>query len=197
VIVEILIGTGVVLATAAAARIALRRREAEEAAAGLGEARSAARSGPRGLKVGDVVLTMDGELWLAGCLELREEGFVTRLFRTPGGPDEDGWLAQMDPAGDELAQLAPTEDVPDGAVPEELPIDGRRLRLEQRGQGRVERRGEQLPKTKAEVRYTQLGDAGGKILWVLDFEGAPRIALAGDRLARHTVDILPGGDLEE
>ena len=38
----------------------------------------------RGLRVGDVLLYADTELWLAGMVELWEEDLVARLFPTPG-----------------------------------------------------------------------------------------------------------------
>ena len=53
------------------------------------------------------------------------------------------------------------------------------------------------PRTNPEARYTILSDAGGRVLVVLDFAKAPRLALVGDRISRAMIDLLPGGDLEE
>lgn len=194
-IVEILMGAGLVLAGAAAARVFLRR-EANGTGEGARESTpEPVREGPRGLRVGDVLLYDDTELWLAGMLELDEEGFVARLFPSPGGLRAD-WVAQLDEEASDLAALRKTDEVPAGAVPEALPIDGRRLTLERRGHAVVRTDGEHLPRTNAKGSYCLLSDAGGRVLFVLDFEKAPRIALTGDRIERHRVDLLPGGDLE-
>src|SRR5690606_34620999 len=113
-----------VLAGAAAARVILRRRDAElEADEEPKDEGSTEPAGPRGLRVGDVLLYAETELWLAGMIELDEEGFVLRLFPTPGGLRAE-WLAQLDEEGTDLATLAPTDEVPAGAVPESLPIGG-------------------------------------------------------------------------
>lgn len=194
-IVELLVGAGLVLAGAAAARAILRRREAEAPAEGGEHEGSPEPAGPRGLRVGDVLLYADTELWLAGMIELDEEGFVLRLFPTPGGLRAE-WLAQLDEQGTDLAALSTTDEVPAGAVPESLPIGGRRLSLERRGQAVVRTDGEHLPRTSKTARYCILSDAGGRVLVVLDFEKAPRLALVGDRVPRHMIDLLPGGDLE-
>ncbi|MEC7523794.1 MAG: hypothetical protein VYE22_28175 [Myxococcota bacterium] len=206
-IVELIVGAGLVMAGAAAARMLMRRGELD-AEEGQPDAepeaddappkrrRAPLREGPRGLRVGDVLLHGAGELWLAGAIELDEEGFVARLFPTPGGTSA-GWVAQLDDEASDLATLEETDEVPDGAVPEALPIAGRRVRLERRGHATVTRSGEHLPRTEASCRYTILSDAGGKVLVVVDFDTAPRIALVGDRVARHMIDLLPGGDLED
>lgn len=224
-IVELLVGTGLVLAGAAAARVVLRRRrQVEREEGGLDtsdEERDDERSeeederepkkrrkkkrrrrhapehaGPRGLRVGDVLLYADTELWLAGSIELDEEGFVARLFPSPGS-SRGAWVAQLDEEASDLAVLDPTEEVPAGPVPERLPIGGRRLSLERRGQADVRTDGESLPRTSPRGSYCILSDAGGRILVVVDFDKAPRLALVGDRLGRHMVDLLPGGDLED
>lgn len=196
-IVEILMGAGLVLAGAAAARVLLRRQgEPNGASAGTEEEdREPAPEGPRGLLVGDVLLYADTELWLAGMLELDEEGFVARLFPTPGGLRAD-WVAQLDEEATDLATLSKTDEVPAGAVPESLPIGGRRLTLERRGHAVVRAQGEHLPRTGGKGAYCLLSDAGGRVLIVLDFDKAPRLALTGDRVERHMIDLLPGGDLD-
>src|SRR5690606_22655476 len=120
-IVEILMGAGLVLAGAAAARVFLRRDAEIASAEGKEEESSPARATPRGLKVGDVLLHLDTELWLAGMIELDEEGFALRLFPSPGGLHAE-WVAQLDEQATDLATLARTDEVPAGAVPESLPI---------------------------------------------------------------------------
>lgn len=206
-IVEILVGAGLVLAGAAAARVMLRRREElsdDEPPKPADPPRKTEVKrrktpppvdGPRGLIVGDVLLYADTELWLAGMIELDEEGFVARLFPTPGAVRAE-WVAQLDENAQEVATLAPTDDVPAGPVPESLPIGGRRLSLERRGQASVRIDGEHLPRTSPRGKYVVLSDAGGRVLVVVDFEKAPRLALLGDRIERHMIDLLPGGDLE-
>lgn len=212
-IVELIVGAGLVMAGAAAARMLMRRGELEDAPPDPGTKKSGRenerehekdtppkrfvtpqREGPRGLRVGDVLLHGTGELWLAGMIELDEEGYVARLFPSPGGIDAQ-WVAQLDDEASDLAALTETDDVPEGEVPEALPIQGRRVRLERRGHADVRRAGEHLPRTEARCRYNILSDAGGKVVIVVDFESAPRIALVGDRVAKHMVELLPGGDL--
>lgn len=198
-IVELLIGAGLVLAGAAAARVVLRTREPdhdERDDEKKDEKDEPEQAGPRGLRVGDVLLYADTELWLAGMIELDEEGFVARLFSSPGGVSAD-WVAQLDDTATDLATLSATDDVPAGPVPESLPIGGRRLTLERRGHAVVKTEGEHLPRTTGKARYCLLSDAGGRVLVVLDFEKAPRLALSGDRVAPHMIDLLPGGDLEQ
>ncbi len=197
-IVELIVGAGLVLAGAAAARLVLRRRDPDEPppeAENEGDA-PPEPAGPRGLRVGDVLLHADTEMWLAGMLDLDEEGFVARLFPSPGGLRAD-WVAQLDERASDLAMLSSTDEVPAGPVPESLPIAGRRLTLERRGDAQVATEGEHLPRTSARARYCILSDAGGRVLVVLDFEKAPRLALVGDRVDRHMIDLLPGGDLDE
>ena len=216
-IVELLIGAGLVAAGAAAARVLVRRRDAiedelrhakdatddeptdddEGDAPRRRKARKTERAaGPRGLRVGDVILYADTELWLAGCMELDEEGFVARLFPTPGSERAE-WVAQLDEVGDDLATLSPTDEVPAGSVPTALPIGGRRLELESRGSAHVRTEGEHLPRTTERASYTILSGVGGRVLVVVDFDKADRLALVGDRVAKHMIDLLPGGDLAD
>lgn len=194
--IEILVGAGLVLAGAAAARVLLRTRETSTVVPSEPDGRAPIAAGPRGLLVGDVLLLDDTELWLAGMVELDEEGFVARLFPSPGGVHAD-WVAQLDENANDLAALRATLEVPEGAVPESLPIEGRRLTLERRGHAMIRTGGEHLPRTNKKGAYHLLSDAGGRVLVVVDFDQAPRIALHGERLERHRVDLLPGGDLPE
>ncbi len=196
-IIELLLGAGLVLAGAATARVMSRRRDASEDDEKDEPSREAdtAIDEPRGLRVGDVLLYADTELWLAGMLALDEEGFVARIFPTPGGTTSD-WLAQLDEHASDVATLRATDDVPGGAIPESLPIGGRRVSLERRGHAVVPAAGEHLPHTTPKASYCILSDAGGRVLIVLDFDKAPRLALVGDRVSRAMIDLLPGGDLE-
>ncbi len=198
-IVELLIGAGLVAAGAAVARVVVRRRAANRPDAPPPTAPDAPRpapAGPRGLRVGDVLLYADTELWLAGCVELDEEGFVARVFPSPGGARAD-YVLQLDAEANDLATARATDEVPDGPVPEALPIDGRRLRLESRGVAAVRTEGEHLPKTTERASYAVLSDVGGRVLVVVDFVKGKRLALVGDRVSRHMIDLLPGGDLED
>jgi hypothetical protein len=147
---------------------------------------------PRGLRVDDVLLYADSELWLAGEIHFDEEGFALSLFATPGGRSE--WACQLDAEAREIGFLSPTSDVPDGAVPTELPAGGMRLSLRRRGQADVRTRGEHLPLTTERASYAILGGPGGRLLVVVDFEAGDRLALFGERVARELVDLLPGGD---
>lgn len=199
-IIEILIGAGVVALGGLAARAIARRRRAAKRAAETDKKNSDSEkeidAAPRGLRIGDVLLYADTELWLAGAIELDEEGLVARLFPTPGAA-RSSWVAQLDDLAHDLAMLSPTEDVPSGAVPESLPIGGRRLSLERRGQANVKAEGEQLPRTTGRAEYAILSEVGGRVLIVVDFEKAPRLALHGERVSRGALDLLPGGDLDE
>lgn len=153
-----------------------------------------ASGAPRGLRLADVVLYADTELWLAGALHLEEDGFVMRVFRTPGSA-RAGWLAQLDADASDVALCDVTSEVPAGAVPESLPLGGQRLALRRRGHARVRSEGSDVPRGSSRVRYVELAGPGGRTLLVLDFDGGERLALLGDRVGRELLDLLPGGDL--
>jgi len=209
--IELLIGAGVIALGVVAVR-ALRQaqqpdeepttasQEPEARASGAPRSsgaptepdRSAARGGPRGLRVDDVLLYADGELWLAGEVHLDEEGFALSLFSAPGGRFE--WVCQLDAEAKEVAFLSATDEVPGGAVPTELPIAGMRLSLRRRGQADVSSHGEHLPLTTERADYAILGGPGGRTLVVVDFEAGDRLALHGERVGREMYDLLPGGD---
>lgn len=152
-----------------------------------------ARSGPRGLRVGDVLLYADAELWLAGCFELDEEGLVARVFRAPGN-DRAPWVIQLDPDAQKIVLARECGDeIPAGRVPAELPVAGMRLSLERRGHAEVIVEGE-LEAKPARGEFVRLTGPGGRELLVVDFEGGERIALFGERTGRELFDFLPGGD---
>lgn len=151
----------------------------------------APEDGPRGLRVGDVVLYIDTEFWLAGRLTFDEAGHVLSLFAAPGA-SRGSWVAQLDRTAEDLAILSPTYEVPAGHVPESLPIEGRRLRLHRRGTAAVKAVGEHLPETGDKADYAELREPGGRVLLVVDFHGGKRLALHGERVSRHMVELLPG-----
>ncbi len=195
-IIELGIGLGAVaLAGVALRRIRARMEADARAAEGHGhETKEPEKKGPRGLKIGDVLLYADTELWLAAKVELDEEGFVLRLFHTPGGGDRAEWVVQLDEQANDLAMAKHTDDVPSGRVPAELPIEGFRLSLRRRGHAKVTTEGEGLPPLTEKCEYIELGGPGGRGLLVLDFEGGDRLTLAMERLGRELFDLLPGSD---
>lgn len=150
-------------------------------------------SAPRhpGLNVSDVILYVDTELWLAGCLQLEDGADVLRLFSAPGAKRATH-VAQLDRAGDDLATLSPCTDVPAGRVPDELSLGGARLRLRKRGRANVRAEGESLPDYRPQVDYVLLGDPSGRLLLVLDFVGGERLALLGEQVPSGMLDLLPG-----
>lgn len=153
---------------------------------------SARPPSPRGLRVDDVLLFADDEMWLAGEIYLDEEGFALCLFCTPGSPRSE-WLVQLDVEAREVALLHATDEVPGGVVPTELPVGGMRLSLRRRGHADVHSHGDQLPLTTERARYALLGGPGGRTLVVVDFEGGDRLALLGESVRREMLDLLPGG----
>ncbi|MBX3246670.1 MAG: hypothetical protein KF901_05750 [Myxococcales bacterium] len=150
------------------------------------------RSGPRGLRVGDVLLYANTELWLAGSFELDEEGFVARVFQAPGN-DRAPWLVQLDEEGQALVLARDCDEVPGGAVPAELPVGGMRLSLQRRGHAQVRCEGD-APWTSQRAEYVILVGPGGRTLVVVDFDGGERVALFGERTGRELFDFLPGAD---
>jgi hypothetical protein len=152
------------------------------------------RRGPRGLRVGDVLLYADTELWLAGSFELDEEGLVARVFRAPGN-DRAQWVIQLDADAEQIVLANPCADVPGGRVPAELPVGGMRLSLERRGHADVDTDGELDAKAKR-AEFVRMTGPGGRTLLVVDFEGGERLALFGERTGRELFDFLPGSDDE-
>lgn len=197
-ILELGLGLGAVALTAYALRKVRGRMEAEIAAADQAPAaESAAKKRTRerrGLAIGDVLLYADSELWLAGCIALDEEGYVLKLFHTPGGGERAEWVAQLDEDAHDLALAKATDEVPAGRVPAELPIGGFRLSLRRRGHAQVTAEGEGLPPITEQAEYVELGGPGGRGLLVLDFQGGDRLALSIERLGRELFDLLPGSD---
>ncbi len=151
------------------------------------------RTGPRGLLIGDVLLYADTELWLAGMIELDEEGFVARLFPTPGS-SRGTWVVQLDDSADEVMVGDLTDRVPDGRVPDELPMGGMRVSLRKRGHATVSADGDHVPHVTEFAGYVVLGGPGGRTLVVIDFQGGDRLAIYGELLSKSEYDLLPGGD---
>lgn len=199
-IVELALGAAVLAASSAMVRAVLARRARIEAARDEArkQAGSAEKRGARGLRPGDVLMLHREELVVVGALELDEQGHVVRVARVIGGvgAGRSGatWVLQLDPDARELAALSESRDIPEGAVPDGLPLGGRLLRLVRRGKARVVREGDELPAIGATATYTILAERGGRTAIVID-SGQLRLALAGDRLDTRMVELLPGGDL--
>ncbi len=190
-----LASAAVVVATALARAVTLRQARRVSARERRDADALASLETPRALRVGDVLLHVGDSLWLAGSISLDEEGTPLVLFRAPE-TQRAGWVAQLDAEAQELALLAESTEVPDGFVPDRLPIGGRLLSLRRRGRATVKVHGEHLPAVGPTARFTVLGDAGGRLAVVVDFEGnVPRLVLVGDRVERALIDVLPGGDL--
>ena len=174
---------------------AYRRRRQSKRAPGA-DAKQGPKAGPEpkaarrpGLHVSDVILYADTELWLAGCIDLDDGADVLRLFATPGAK-RASYVAQLDRAGEDLATLSPATKVSAGRVPDELTLDGARLRLRKRGRVSVRAEGESLPPHTAQADYVVLGDPSGRLLLVIDFVGGERLALAGERVPLGMLDVL-------
>ncbi len=155
---------------------------------------ASASDGPRGLRIDDVVLYADTEFWLAGALHLEEDGFVMRVFRTPGSTRAT-WLLQLDENANDLALCDVTTEVPAGTIPESLPIAGLRLTLRRRGHAHLRSEGSDVPRNPSRARYIELTGPGGRTLVILDFDTGDRLSLLGDRIPPELLDLLPGGDL--
>lgn len=195
--IELAVGAGLVAVAAFVWRRvheqrAVEKRRADAAPTEAEPKKRKDRSGPRGLRVGDVLLYANTELWLAGCFELDEEGFVARVFQAPGN-DRAPWLVQLDPDAQVLVLARDCDEVPGGAVPAELPIGGMRLALQRRGHADVHCDGD-APWTSGRAEYVLLGGPGGRTLLVVDFDGGERVALYGERTGRELFDFLPGAD---
>jgi hypothetical protein len=191
-IIELAVGLAALLAMSAiATAIAGRRGQSERNEVrrpiGLGQTPHPSV----GLNVGDVVLRGSDELWLTAVIELDEDGSRLRLFRASKGA-QTVWVAQLDDAGQQLALLSESAEIPEGNVPDRLPVAGRVLSLRRKGRAEVRTRGEPLPPTSKTARFTLLGDAGGRLAIVIDYDEAPRLALVGDRVERARIDVLPG-----
>jgi hypothetical protein len=217
VIIELLVGATVVAIGAIALRRmsgrhdAARGAEGEDAGARGAPATDAGRdrakaapmgkeeppairpASPRGLRVGDVLLYADTEIWLAGEVHLDEEGFALSLFPTPGA-SRSTFVVQLDEHAREIAFLGATTEVPGGAIPTELPVSGMRFALRRRGHAVVRTVGEHLPLVTERCEYVVLGAAGGRALVVVDFRTGNRIALVGEIVPKEMYDLLPGGD---
>lgn len=213
-IIEIAIGAGV----AAATYLAIRRRALSNvepplpAETGADDETSsgpeltqagdlAPDGGPRGYRIGDVVLYLTTELWLAGVARLDETGPVMALFHAPGA-ERFTWVAQLKSDASAVALLAETHQIPAGRVPDSLPLDGRRFRLERRGKASIQTYGE-LPEPTAgqtQAEFVHLDTSSGHTLIVLDFLSSDtaakpqRLALIGERVEPAILELLPGGD---
>ena len=198
-IFEFFVSAGVAAAAAYALRTIRDQHEARgiegrgDEAPTTPEPRAVVPIGPRGYRAGDVLLFGMDELWLAGTIELREEGdFVARLFRAPGGIHP--WVVQLDAEGREVL-LGEETELGAGRVPDELPFEGLRVSLRRRGSAQVETRGEHLPPPRPSADFAILrGQASAGAIVVVDFRGGDRLAIRGHVVDRVSLELLPGGD---
>lgn len=186
-IIEIAIGVAT-LAAASGLVAVLRRRTGPVVAPPPEPPRA---TGPRGLKVRDVVTGPGLEVALGAMIELDENGLVLRAFRTL--EHEERWLVQLDREGKRLALGQPTADVPAGNVPEALPVGGRTVRIQRRGWAVVRCEGDVPVMQRA--RYAVLAERAGRTVVVIDPDGGARLALALDELDIRGIDVLQGGDV--
>lgn len=194
-IIELAIGTAAVAAVGSAIAW-LRRRRAPALPAALPSAAFEMEPslGRRGLRCGDVITAPGLEVALHAMIELEEEGVVLRAFRTL--EVNERWLVQLDAHAKRLALGARSDEIPDGAVPEVLPVGGRRVRIERRGRALVRLEGPELPAMQR-VQYVVMSERAGRVLVVIDPEDGPRLALHLDELDIRGVDVLRGGDVVE
>ncbi len=191
---ELTLGVAMVLGASAVVRSLLIDRARRQAGHQRRLAASKSIPTPRRLGVGDVLLYGPRELWLAGRIDLDEEGSRIALFRAIGDPEIE-WVAQLDRDSTQLVLLRGSVELPEGSLPERLPIQGRLLSLWRRGRARIESSGEHLPPVAERARFTLMHDAGGRIALAIDFEGSPgaaRLAMLGDRIELAAPDVLPG-----
>ncbi|MCC7541029.1 MAG: hypothetical protein IT379_32725 [Deltaproteobacteria bacterium] len=144
-----------------------------------------------GLSLGDVVLYLGDELWLAGAVELDEEGFVMKVFKCPGGR-EATHVVQLDRDAREVMLAREATGVAEGALPSELRTAGSSFTMRRRGSARLHSRGERVLGSATQGRYTWFTAAGGKVLVVIDPDGGTRLSLVGDSVPREMIELLPG-----
>ena len=184
-IVELVIGAGVVMAGAYSLR---RLRDRIEPPPPGAEELQPAPIKKDGLEVGDVLLYSDTELWLAGEVTIDTHPTPLRIFPAPGGAYP--WVAQLDEKGDEVAFLRDVE-VPEGKVPAELRINGMMLSLRRRGEGTIATEGE-TPLTTEKAKFVLLGGPGGRVALIVDFVAGDRWSMSGLRVTKSQYDRLPG-----
>ncbi len=192
-IVELAIGTAAVAVVGSALAWYRARRVAPPPAALPSPAfQSDAALHTRGLRCGDVITAPGLEVALHAMIELQEEGLVLRAFRTL--EVNERWLVQLDGHAKRLALGVSTTEVPAGAVPEVLPVGGRRVRVERRGRALVRIEGPELP-AMSRVEYVVMSERAGRVVVVIDPEGGQRLALHLDVIDIRGVDVLRGGDV--
>lgn len=198
-IVEIALAVIAAGAAAGALGAAVRARRARTTtgASELGRALAAARNeraGPRGVRPGDVLMIPGEELALGGELTLDEAGVVLRAFAVIGAA-RGRWLVQLDGAGQDLVLATESSELGEGPVPAALPLGGRTLTLEKRGQGRLSASGDGVPRIEGEsAPFVVLAERGGRVAIAID-RPSGRLGLVGERLDPRVVDHLGGGDV--
>jgi hypothetical protein len=202
VIIDLLVVAGIAAGVAASAGAlgALRaaRARAARAAPKVADTLAAAIGprGPRGLRERDVVTYGREEVLLEAGLELEESGLVVRAFRALGIARVE-WVLQLDVDARDVVFGRACAEVPAGAIPEALIVDGRTVRVRRRGTAKVRATGSsQAPFDR--VVFAVLDERGGRVLVVIDPQPTgERIAIVGERLDTRTFDVLPGGDVPE
>jgi hypothetical protein len=193
-IIELAIGAAVIAAAGGVTAFLRRRRAVLAPPTPATRAFEAPRpTSARGLRCGDVVTGPGIEVALHAMIELDEEGLVLRAFRVL--ELEERWLVQLDTEAKRLAVGKRTAEVPDGAIPEVLPVGGRRVRIERRGTALVRSEGPDLP-VMARARYALLSERAGRVVLVIDPDDGPRLALHLDELDGRGIDVLRGGDVK-
>ena len=144
------------------------------------------------LKLGDVLLYLDDELWLAGSVSLTDGSLRLRLFSVPAARSAT-WLGELDGHSGDLALLREESDVPAGALPDVVSLGGRVLTLRDRTNVHIACAGEHLPTFAGRYLCTRFEAAGGRVLLVLDAADGTRLALGGERMPRALFEVLPGG----
>ena len=190
--IEILLGAALVGASSAISRAVWLRRAARMAKANAAAAAEPPRGRSRspGLHPGDVLMLAGSEVALERASEL-DDGGILRVLESIAA--EPRYVIQLDVVGDRLVLAVPYTGLSEGRVADVVEVGGRPLTLLRRGEAAahpVDADRDGL--WSGRVRFAVLADRGGKHLVVLDPEGGPRIALAGDLLDRRLVDVLPG-----
>ncbi len=147
--IEIALGATLLAASALIVRSVRRRRRAV-AARGPKPPRptstpASSPKGARGLRVGDVLLYGDSELWLAGSIALEEPGTTLRLFPTPGS-ERGTWVAQSRSRGSRSRPPRPLDRGARGPSPRvpshrrDAPVLAQARPRPRRGRGRASAR---------------------------------------------------------
>jgi len=182
------------LGTLALAAHRRQRRGAVASSAGPGAAGSEPGCEARELdelRAGDVVLHDSLDLFVTGGVRLdeREVTWIEHRLQDEGQPR---WLVVR--ATDlEHALLGAPIELELGAEPSECVEHERKVyRLERCGQALASCSGETPPLQDGECRFWDYARPGADRLWVRE-QGQVRCCVAGQRVRRHLLCVLPGG----